>query len=223
METDLVEPAREFLLPPLRRFGFYPEHAISGLSHAVLLSKPARRVCDYLILRERPGTLWATLWVGPPQFPDARLQHCPGYSIELGTYSSKWTLEEFLRRIAKRAEILVPRLAGVRDAVAEELSSPVFQSDFALQYVRGMFALERMKDTRKFAESKWTARVLDAAKSVAAGHKPADHLAAACVPLVKELLPLIEELQDPIFAGKARVIARQIAPHFYVDAAVTGP
>jgi hypothetical protein len=221
MSLDLVQPAHQLVLPSLQRFGFFTEFAISALSRAVVLSKPRDRVCYYFILRERGGTVWAELRVAPPQFPDDRLQQLPGYGLELGQcYDFAAASEEFLDSVVRRATIVIPKIDGLADAVEEELASPVFSPEGMLRYARGAIAYEELRNSLESQDSRSMPGVLDVAKAVARGHQPEDHLVAACVPLVKELLPVVDALRDPAFEGKARVIGRLLAPHFYVDAVV---
>jgi hypothetical protein len=64
------------------------------------------------------------------------------------------------------------------------------------------------------------ARVLETAWAVAQGTLPEDHLASACVPLVKETRSVVDAFHDPIFQDKARTVGRLIAPHFFFEAVI---
>jgi hypothetical protein len=221
MSQNLVEPLYRLVLPSLSTIGFHEEHAISALSRAVLLSRATSRTCAYFILRERGGTVWAELRLAPPQFPDDRLQNLPGYCLELGQcHDFANDSSEFLRNTVQRTMLIAPNVVGLTTAIETELFSPIFQVDETHKYALAMTGYEELRKTMQLSVTPSLVHAIEVAKEVVQGNQPEDHLASACVPLVKETRSVVNAFRDPIFQGKARLIGRLIAPHFYIDAVV---
>jgi hypothetical protein len=219
--VDLLSSLHASALPILREHGYFPEWCISGPGRAALICKPRDAVCYYFVLKSRSRTVSADCWVAPASLPDDRLQALPQVRIAIGEcYDFGVQNDEFLKRVAERQARLTQHLAGIADVIEQEL-----RAEHAAEGTRArrlaFEAYQQLHQCSALAAGEQLTELCRIAGEVAAGRVLDDHLSSACVPLVKRMRDEIVCLNDPVFQGKARVVATFLAPLFYVDAVVT--